>query len=247
MTEPRSGSPSRMDSLHSFPRVATRTRLSATTEAIRHYVLDGLIPTGGRLKDHELAGALGVSRATVREAVRQLVHEGILIHEPYKGLRVAGLDDQGWMDLAEVRAALEIPAARRLANGFSPDVEAQLETGLQGIVQARASGSIAEQNHAHIEFHALIQHLAGNPILEQTWGVIEKRARVMLRIDYETRPDIDRVATHAQLIAAMKTGDPDIVARAVNEHVIGTARAQIQARHAMFGDPSATASDGKPG
>jgi DNA-binding GntR family transcriptional regulator len=214
-------------------RVQTHTRLTATTEAIRSYVVDGHVPTGARLTDQQLVEALGVSRATVREAVRQLVHEGILEHEPYKGLRVATLDDQGWLDLAEVRAALEVPAARRLASDFSPEIEKELERGLRRLREARRAHSAAEENHAHIEFHALIQHLAGNPILERTWEVIEQRARVMLRVDHEIHPDEDRVATHARLVDAIRSRDPDAAARAVNEHVLVTAQEQVQARRAI--------------
>jgi DNA-binding GntR family transcriptional regulator len=217
----------------SLPRVATHTRLSATTEAIRSYVLDGHIATGERLTDQELVDSLGVSRATVREAVRQLVHEGILEHEPYKGLRVATLDDQGWLDLAEVRAALEVPAARRLAIGFSPEIEQQLEAGLRRLGEARRHHSAAEENNAHIQFHALVQHLAGNPILERTWEVIEQRARVMLRVDHEVRPDEDRVATHTALVTAIRSGDPDVAAHAVRDHVLVKAQELVEARRAL--------------
>ncbi len=151
--------------LDGVTKVASRTRLSETTEAIRTLVLDGIVPTGARLKDLDLAAALGVSRATVREAVRELVQEGLLVHEPYKGLRVASGDDQGWLDLSEVRAALEVVGARRVAERLTPEMDEQLETALQRLRAARALGDVAAYHEAHIGLHALIQHLAGNPVL----------------------------------------------------------------------------------
>ena len=200
--------------LHKVAKVSARTRLSATTDAIRLLVLDGVVPTGGRLKDQELAMALGVSRATVREAVRQLVHEGILVHEPYKGLRVASLDDQTYFDVSEVRAALEALGAQRVGANLTPHVEAQLQAS---ITRIRAAGDVASFNEAHFGFHALLQHLAGSEVLEQTWGIVEQRARVGMRIDYEIDPALDRVTPHVELLDAIRTRDPDVIGRAINE------------------------------
>lgn len=217
--------------LQAVAKVSSRTRLSETTEAIRRLVLDGVVPTGGRLKDQELAVALGVSRATVREAVRQLVHEGILVHEPYKGLRVASLDDQSYLDLSEVRAALEVIGAQRVGAKLSPEIDAQLEAAMKRLRNARDAASF---NEAHLGFHALLQRLAGNKVLEQTWQIIEKRARVVMRIDYEIDPSLDRVSPHAILVDAIHTRDPEMIAHAVNDHVLASARDRVQRRHAML-------------
>lgn len=217
-------------------KVASHTRLSETTEAIRTLVLDGVVPTGARLKDLDLAAALGVSRATVREAVRELVQEGLLVHEPYKGLRVASVDDQGWLDLSEVRAALEVVGARRVAERLTPEMDAQIETALQRLRAARAVGDVAGYHEAHIGLHGLIQHLSGNPVLEQTWAILEMRARAVLRIDYETRPDHDRGAvTHLELVKAIRSRDRGRIATAVNAHVINSAKEQIRRRGERLG------------
>jgi DNA-binding GntR family transcriptional regulator len=217
--------------LQSVAKVSSRTRLSETTEAIRRLVLDGVVPTGGRLKDQELSLALGVSRATVREAVRQLVHEGILVHEPYKGLRVASLDDQSYLDLSEVRAALEVLGAQRVGAKLSSEIDAQLEAAMTRLRNAR---DMASFNEAHFGFHALLQRLAGNEVLEQTWHIIEKRARVVMRIDYEIDPSLDRVSPHAILVDAIHARDPETIARAVNEHVLASAQDRVRRRQAIL-------------
>jgi DNA-binding GntR family transcriptional regulator len=224
--------------LGAVAKISARTRLSETTEAIRRLVLDGVIPTGGRVKDHEIALALGVSRATFREAVRQLVHEGLLVHEPYKGLRVATVDDEVWLDLCEVRAALEVLGAQRVSVNLTPEMDAQLERAIDGL---RTASDVAALNEAHFALHALLQHLAGNEVLEQTWAIIEKQARLVILIDYETDPELDRVATHAALIEAIRTRDPETIARAVNDHVINSAREHVRRRQALLNDGQAAA------
>lgn len=145
--------------------------MSETAAAIRRIVLDRVVPTGGRLKDQELVQALGVSRATVCEAARELVHEGILVHEPYKGLRVANIDDQGWFDLAEVRSVLATLAAQRVARALTPEMDAQLESALREFVDADASGDVASINETHSALHELIQHLSGSPIAGEDVGL----------------------------------------------------------------------------
>lgn len=230
--------------LLNVPKVTSHTRLRETTEAIKTIVLDGVVPTGARLKEFELATALGVSRATVREAVRELVHEGLLVHEPYKGLRVATVDDQGWLDLSEVRAALEVVGAQRVARSLTPEVDAQLEAAFQKLMTARTAGDVVAYHEAHIGLHGLIQHLAANPVLEQTWAILETRTRVALRVDYETFPDLDRVAEHLQFLAAIRSGDHELIEKTVRAHVIGSAMHQIQLRHERLEDRESL---GRPG
>ncbi len=220
----------RSSTLAAITKVSTRTRLSETTEAIRRLVLDGVVPTGSRLKEQELADALGVSRPTVREAVRQLVHEGILVHEPYKGLRVATVDDEHYSQLAEVRAALEVVGAQRVGARLTPEIDGQIMEALEEI---RRADNVAAFNEAHFAFHALLQRLSGAEILEQTWDMVENRSRMMLRIDLEIDPMADRMTPHVELIEAIRTRDPETIAGQVREHVIGSARARLARRKAL--------------
>jgi DNA-binding GntR family transcriptional regulator len=232
------------------PRLISRTRRGETTEAIRTLVLDGVVPTGSRLKDQDLAEALGVSRATVREAVRQLVHEGILIHEPYRGLRVADLDDQAVLDLSEVRAALETLAGERVTRSGSTDSLARLDRAVDAIAALRNSEGPGPINETHIAFHRLIQQLAGNPFLEQVWDVIEKQTRLVLRIDREIQPNVRRlVVDHRALVDVFRGGDPREVEAAVRSHVLGQAERVLQLRaarrSATVGSDEPRASEGR--
>ena len=214
-----------------LPHVESRTRLSETTQAIRNIVLEGLVPTGARLTDQELSAALGVSRATVREAVRQLVHEGLLVHEPYRGLRVADLDDQAVLDLAEIRAALETLAGQRLAKQADAEAFARLDAAVAAIEAASHTSAPGALNEAHIAFHRTLQELAGNALLGRVWEVIENQTRLVIRIDAETRPDADRmIADHRTLVDAVRSGDAVNVANTVSAHVLASARSTIELR-----------------
>ncbi len=214
-----------------IPKVAARTRLSETSNAIRRVILDGTLPSGSRVKDQGLALTLGVSRATVREAVRQLVHEGLLIHEPYKGLTVATIDDETVAHLAEVRAALETLAAQRVARALDESTMLELRAALGNLERAVRSPGVAKVNQAHIAFHHLILTLSGNPILAESWTALELRARLEMRVDLEMRPDLGRLLRdHRATLDVIEAGDPLRIAEHFAGHIMDNARDVVRVR-----------------
>jgi len=205
--------------------------LSETSEAIRRVILDGTLPSGARVKDQEIALMLGVSRPTVREAMRQLVHEGLLRHEPYKGLTVATLDDETVVQLAEVRAALETLGAQRVALTMDESVRNELRKALDDLERCLTTSDIAGVNEAHIAFHRMIMRLSGNMILVESWTALELRARLEMRIDLENRRDLDRLLRdHQATLDVMEAGDPARIAEHFAVHVKDNARDVVRVR-----------------
>lgn len=214
-----------------IPKVAARTRLSETSNAIRRVILDGTLPSGTRVKDQELALTLGVSRATVREAVRQLVHEGLLLHEPYRGLTVATIDDETVAQLAEVRATLETLAGQRVARALDSSALGQLQLALADLERAVKAADVVAVNQAHIAFHHLILTLSGNSILAESWTALELRARLEMRVDLETRPDLDRLMRdHRATLEVIQAGDPAAIAAHFARHIMDAARDVVRVR-----------------
>jgi len=215
-----------------IPKVAARTRLIETSNAIRRVILDGTLPSGTRVKDQELALILGVSRATVREAVRQLVHEGLLLHEPYRGLTVATIDDETVAQLAEVRATLETLAGQRIARTTGSGAVVQLRGALGGLERAVGASDVVAINQAHIAFHHLILTLSGNPILAESWTALELRARLEMRVDLETRPDLNRLLRdHRATVDVIEAGDPVAIADHFAGHIMDAARDVVRVRN----------------
>jgi DNA-binding GntR family transcriptional regulator len=213
------------------PRLPSRTRRDDATAAIRRIVLDGVMPAGSQLRDNELAAALGVSRSTVREAIGPLVEEGILIYEPYKGIRVAEISNQTMVDIGDVRVALESLAARRVASGLTEDGRLSLDKAIGRLESARAAGDGEAINDCHFAFHRLIFELASNPILEHMWGDIEVQIRLALRIDQDVRPDFDRtVESHKAYLTTILARDSDQIDVSVRSHIIDAVGELIKRR-----------------
>lgn len=220
-----------VDRLGNVNRVQARTRLAETTVAIRRLVLEGLLPTGSRFSDTEIAQALGVSRPTVREAVRQLVHEGLLVHEPYRGLRVATIDDQSLLDLASVRTALETLAASRIAASLPGAALEPLERCILELEKARRAGDGSALHDAHFRFHRAVHVSSGIDVLPAMWDVLESRIRLALRIDLEVRPDFDRVvADHRAFLDFIRLGDLAAIGAGVADHIRRSAAAVVERR-----------------
>lgn len=208
-----------------FLKVPARTRRDDTTAAIRRSILGGLVAPGTRLKDTDLALSLGVSRATVREAVRQLVHEGLIVHEPFRGLVVATIDDAALLDLADVRSAIESLAAQRLAASLTPLIIERLDAQLRQISSAVDADDADSVNEAHYAFHGLVHTLSEIPLLAQLWDVVEGRIRLALRIDLDVRTDFERIVLdHRAMLDTIRSRDDAAIAAFIGDHIRGNVR-----------------------
>src|SRR5262245_16098065 len=95
--------------------VSSVTRREAVLWELRGAILSGKLQPGERLKEVQLSQDLGVSRPTLREAIYQLIHEGLLVQEAYKGVTVVAIDAETISDIAVVRSSLETIAAKAIA------------------------------------------------------------------------------------------------------------------------------------
>lgn len=211
-----------------------------TVERLLRAIKLGVVAPGGKLPpERELAARLGVSRVTLREAIRALQEAGYLDvrRGRYGGAFVtytpprpgAGdlrrvVADMGGDDLADAltfRMAVECGAARVLAG--SPLTDAQREV-LHGRLADLDGAALEDYRRLDTAFHLSIAELTGSPLLAAACA--DARARVgdlldaipMLQANLE-----HSAAQHRAIVAAVVAGDPDAAARAVAEHLEGTA------------------------
>ena len=201
---------------------------------LREQVLSGQWPVGGRLPaETELAQRLEVGRSTVREAVRALVHAGLLETRQGSGTYVRSLTPGAdWeprlrraavLEAYEVREALEVQAARLAA---SRRTEADIEA-LRACLAERnsARGEDARFVEADLAFHRAVVAAAHNPLLAEmfdSFAAVLREALIAIRSDQAVQgPDAD--AAHARLAAAIEAGDAAAAAQATHDHLDPTA------------------------
>jgi DNA-binding GntR family transcriptional regulator len=214
-------------------RVANSSAVAA--DLIREAILDGELPAGTRLKEDELAARLEVSRTPVREALRRLEVEGLVVHEAKRGAAVRSYSAEELDDMYRLRALLEGYAARRAAERMTPEVLEQLRASCRRFerLTARRGASIRDLARENMIFHECVLLAAGDERLaDMTRSVIHLplvyRAYVWFTDD-EKQASVDG---HERVVDALAAGDADAAAKLMEEHVLrareGLARALQQ-------------------
>lgn len=209
--------------------VTNATRRDVVVEALRKAILTGELSAGQRVKEADMAETLGVSRPTVREAMSQLIHEGILTQEPYKGFRVAQPTQQDLVDVAEVRVSLETQAALRLARDPGGPGMAMLRSALDVHLRAIASHDEVATHLTHLAFHRTLWEASGNSLLMRIWPLCALHIQSAMTYDQVTLNDPERDADlHRRLVDVIASGDEEKIRSEVQEHISRSADRVIE-------------------
>jgi DNA-binding GntR family transcriptional regulator len=204
--------------------------IEATGERLRSMIVTGEIAPGERLAEVPLAARLGVSRPTVREALRGLEGRGLLTSDG-RGLQVDRLERAELRSALLTRAALEgldaALAAERFRDGWVPPAALGRLAALADEVDRVSrtddvdAGQILNRN-----FHQAIGALADNPVgaavLDRLWD------RIIVAAGLSVLPPgrLDAVdSEHRAILRAVEAGDPDLAREAATAHVLATAQA----------------------
>jgi DNA-binding GntR family transcriptional regulator len=200
--------------------VISPTRREEVAMRIRRALLAGELKPGQRITEVHLAEALGVSRPTVRESLQQLIHEGLLVQVPYKGIHVAKPTWEELADIAEVRTALETMAALKLRRDpHGPGMET-IREALQAHLGALDSGDELRSDLTHLALHQAIWEQSGSVTLPKIWPVIGPQIHMTLTVDQAAVRDPERIRRmHRRLVQVIETGDEAAITAEVRAHV----------------------------
>jgi DNA-binding GntR family transcriptional regulator len=191
---------------------------------LRTAVTSREIEPGSRLVETELSAAMGISRGTLREALRQLEYEGLIEVGERGRLTIRTLTDAELADMFSVRAALEGLAAAELST--RPDRDLWLGR-LQAAVDAlgAAGGSIGDLVEVDLAFHRLLCELTGNATLVRAWETLTGPIRVAILFAGPEAASANMAVTrHQQLLDAIGSGEPVTAMSAVDAHMRAAAR-----------------------
>ncbi|MDI3298575.1 MAG: GntR family transcriptional regulator [Bacillota bacterium] len=190
------------------------------SKAIRSAILDGTLSKGTHLVERELAEQLGVSRTPVREALRRLEREGLLVYEPRRGMVVSGFDEQSVRDLYLMRELLEGLAARLAAERHAAEELEELERLLREAEAAVERDDVDAAAAQNVALTLQIYRMAHSPRLEQTLAAlrdyIESFARAGYRDDCRLR---QAHREHTAIVAAIRVGDGALAEELTRLHV----------------------------
>jgi len=223
-----------------LPRVQPRVLRQEVLEAIRSAILANRIKPGTRLLEAEVATRMGVSRAPVREAIRQLEQEGLVEFFPHRGAVVVGLPEDEIDAIYELRAEIE---ARAIARACATASETDL-TRLEGLIadmqKALKQHDIDEVAEIDLRFHGAIVELSGFSLLRHIWQSLDGLVRVR---SYQALDRPGRaaqyflsgsIASHSVLIDALRARDAAMAADAIRAHILDVVN-QLQVGDAAAG------------
>jgi DNA-binding GntR family transcriptional regulator len=189
---------------------------------LRHEILSGLLPPGERLIEEQLTARFGISRAPLREALRELEQQGLIEHLPRRGVRVAELSAADADELFGLRDVLERYALETALTSGGASL-AGLTAAWQEMAEAARAGDAFRENDAHQKFHIEVVAMAGQRHLLQAFQPVilklQLRMATNLRLEIEHQADATQgVARHRRLLDAITTGDVTTALDALASH-----------------------------
>ena len=187
---------------------------------LRNAILTGELPPGERLMEIKLADKLGVSRTPIREAIRKLELEGLVVNTPRKGAEVANISPEDLRDVLEVRRSLEVLAISLACEKMTEETLALLHENIDAFkhsVDAKATSDIASVD---VTFHDIIYKSTGNNRLIQILNNISEQ---MYRYRFEYIKNKEAwnrlVEEHTNIYEAIKNRDKDLAVKSILLHI----------------------------
>ena len=191
-------------------------------ERLRDAILRGEIEAGATTSQTALAQQLDAGRTPLREALRMLQREGLVISEPNRRVRIADLSSDDAEELYIMRIALECVAIRITVPTLTSDDFAAFEGYMAQMAHYMKVGDMRGWRAPHLAFHNLLVSGAGPRVTAEIDQLFDHAERYRLRWG-TTGLWENRAAEHAAIVAAAADGDPDRAALRLAEHYAVTA------------------------
>ncbi|MES2939712.1 MAG: GntR family transcriptional regulator [Pseudomonadota bacterium] len=175
-------------------------------DQLRRAILTGALQPGERITEEWMAATVGISRGTVRAALRLLVHEGLVVQQRYRGYTVRSLTAREAWELYTLRNTLEGFAARLLAEGMDDAKQERLDAAYALVVKAVRARSRKAAVEADFGLHQTIAELTGHSRLQAHYALIAGQRRLYHALEVKISRMDAYVDSHAALIDALRNG-----------------------------------------
>lgn len=203
-----------------IPPLAPLSRRHQVAAALREAIANGALQPGDRLLEPELAAQFGTSRAPLREALRQLENEGLVVSSPYRGTVVLGISQ---VEIEEIIVPIRRTLERFALRHALPKLTAADFDELQRLVDQMASSKDDTEtiSQADLRFHELLMERAEQPHCLQIWQLMQPRIRAYFQRDAKALKSSDRPAEqHARLLDALRSADETVALAELDRHIL---------------------------
>lgn len=188
------------------------------TERLRRALLAGDIKPGEPIKVSQLEKSFGVSHIPIREAVRRLEAEGLIVAEPQRAAVAAGVDLEDLGGLYDIRRIIECEVIRRSVTRMSDEQVENIRKALQALEAVAPDNDSPEFWDLHMDFHrALLEPGATawiTRVLDQVWLASQRYVRLFVSATFD-----DAMRDHRDLLAACEARDDELAAEILRRHL----------------------------
>ncbi|MGH8270345.1 MAG: GntR family transcriptional regulator [Steroidobacteraceae bacterium] len=178
-------------------------------DLLRRQILRGELRAGERLLEIPIADRLGLSRGTIRAALRRLIEEGLVCHIPYTGYQIIELSDHDLWELYTLRGVLESLGTRLASLSIDAQGIGQLRAAFAQLLAAAEAEDHEAADRLDRELHKLIIRLSGHERLLQHYVRVENQFRVYIALSNREVDAREICESHRELVESICAGDAD--------------------------------------
>ncbi|MFS8499517.1 MAG: GntR family transcriptional regulator [Micromonosporaceae bacterium] len=191
-------------------------------QILRRSILSGHYGPGQRLNEVEISTSLGISRSPIREGLRKLADEGLVVLKPGRGAFVASFAATEVQELMELRQALDVMAARLAAQRATEAQMADIQRSLEAATAALKGGEPVPPWSS--DFHLLILRASGNRRIAERGAEVHQQLRL---VRFRSGSSADRTQEahdeHQAILDAIRARDVELAGRRMQDHLAAAA------------------------
>jgi DNA-binding GntR family transcriptional regulator len=207
-------------------RLAIQTAPQAAAQAIREAIIAGELKGGDRILEQKWSIQLGIGQPTLREAMKELEHQGLLRKTHQRGTYVAELSPDDYRRILEVRIPLEAMAIGRAAKKLTPAIDKELTAIVNTMAATEKDSDIKRFHDSDVLFHRKIWELADNEYLHDLLETITFRLFVFSIVGrWPNNPNAKSerraaIAQHIGILEGIRTGNAQKAQHAFVTHTV---------------------------
>jgi len=201
-------------------QLAIQTAPQAAAQALREAIISGELKGGDRILEQKWSSRLGIGQPTLREALKELEHQGLLRKTHQRGTFVAELSPEDYRQILEVRIPLEAIAIGRAATRLTPEFEKELTDIAMNMATTQQDTDVKRFHDCDVLFHRKIWQISGNEYLQNLLETITFRLFVFSIVGrWPNNPKAvgERIAAvhqHIGILEGIRSRDPHLAKQA---------------------------------
>ncbi len=203
-----------------FEKEKRSTLPGQVANQIREAIKSGKLKPGDRLIETVLAREMNIGRNAVREAIRYIEKEGLIVTTPFKGAQVVEMSQNDLKDIYDVRNALETLALNTLAMKIDNEKTRVLDAVVKEMKAVSKKSNLQAIIDVDLKFHRTLCELSENKVLLEAWSAISNRLRAFIangdRLYGEDTPEVT-LGTHYPVVDAIKNNEFKLAVRILHE------------------------------